>query len=128
MVKEKKEVPEVCLDYRKPLAREYNDRVNEQVTEPDTSLSLTQMVMTGTVRSSNPNYIYPELPEDDEEAHDHPDYEKLDKQDIVEKEQFVENWLEKPENYEKSETPEGETSGTETPRVSKEAKGADDPE
>lgn len=100
MVKQK--VREVCLDPRNPCAREYQERdIFEQVTEPDVSMSLTQMVNTGTVPSSGKNYVYPDLPDDEEAAHDAPDYEKLNSSDIVEKEQFVEQWLEKPENYEK---------------------------
>lgn len=99
------ETREVCLDRYNPVARTYEDRnILEQVTVPDVSPSLYQMVSTATVGSmpgNSPAYQYPELGTDDE-AHDHPDYEKLNKEDIVLKEEYVEKWLEKAENYEKA--------------------------
>jgi len=107
MVKEKIEViQEVCLDPRKPCARQYEPLdIFEQVTVQDVAPSLYQMVMSGTVGSMPGNsqfYQYPDLGEDDE-AHDHPDYEKLDKLDIVEKEMYAEQWLKNPKNYEQKD-------------------------
>lgn len=95
---------EVCLDPFEPIYTISNDRDQyEQVTLPDISPSLYQMVTTGTVGSMQGNtqlYQFPDLGDDDE-AHDHPDYMKLDKLDIVEKEQFINNFIENPNNYEK---------------------------
>jgi len=91
MVKEKRPST-VCLDPENPIAREYNDRdIFEQVTTPDVSPSLTYMVRTGMVgeaMAGSSLYEYPELGTDDE-AHDHPDYQKLMSQDIVEQSEFV---------------------------------------
>lgn len=99
--------PEVCLDSYVPIAKVYEERnTKEQVTIPDVSPSLYQMVMSGTVGSMPGNtnlYNYPDLGDDDDEAHEHPDYMKLDKMDIVEKEDFVENFTNNPNNYEKKE-------------------------
>lgn len=106
MVKEKEKVKTVCLEPSEPCAREYNDRnIFEQVTVPDVSPSLYQMVTTATVGSmpgSSPAYQYPDLGDDDQ-AHDHPDYMKLNDLDIVEKNEFVDKWLENPDLYEKVE-------------------------
>jgi len=120
MVKEKNlEIPDICLDHRKPCARTYEPLdIFEQVTVPDVAPSLYQMVTTATVGSMPGNsvlYQYPDLGDDDD-AHDHPDYEKLDKLDIVEKEAYAENFLNNPKNYEKkdvSDKTETEGEGTE---------------
>lgn len=118
MVKEKIiEIQEVCLDPRKPCARTYEPLdIFEQVTIQDVAPSLYQMVMSGSVGSMPGNsnlYQYPDLGESDDDYHDHPDYEKLDKLDIVEKEQYAEQFLNDPKNYEKKDSsttaePEGE--------------------
>lgn len=114
----------VCLDNSKPLAREYvNGDIHQIVTVPDVSPSLYQMISTATVGSmpgNSPNYKYPDLGEDDDQAHDHPDYEKLNQLDIVEKESFVESWLEKPENYEKKEVISKEAAASKIDEQSKE--------
>lgn len=127
MVKEIKtqDVQEVCLDPRKPCARTYEwPNKDEQVTIPDVAPSLYQMVMSGTVGSMPGNstmYQYPDLGEDDD-AHDHPDYEKLDKIDQVEKEMFAENWLQNPKNYEQKDVstkanPETKVEGEEASKT-----------
>lgn len=104
MVKDKKP-SEVCLNPRFPCARQYeHGNIFEQVTVPDVSPSLYKMVTTGMVGSitgNARNFSYPDLEEDEELAHDHPDYEKLNHLDNVEKEAFVEDWLHNPKNYEK---------------------------
>lgn len=100
----KKAVRTYCIDPAEPLAREYNERdIYEQVTVPDIGPSLHHMVSTGDVgpmSSRSRNYTYPDLGDDDN-AHDHPDYEKLDHLDLVEKEEYVENFIKNPNNYEK---------------------------
>ena len=103
----KNAVSEIYLDPHNPIAREYNDRdIYEITVRPDYSTNLTQMVMTGTVGSltvhHNGKYQYPELGDDDE-AHDHPDYEKLHNSDPVVKENYVEEFINNPNNYEKVE-------------------------
>lgn len=109
-------IREVCLDPREPCARTYNDRdMTEQVTVPDLSMSLSQMVMTGNVGvmpGANPAYSDPDLGDDDE-AHEHPDYEKLNKMDIVDKENYVTEWETRPENYEKEEEPSSKVDAEE---------------
>lgn len=85
-----------------PQVQSEHGDIYEQVTEPDVSPSLYQMITTATAGSmpgNNQAYEYPELGTD-EQAHDHPDYEKLNKLDLVEKDIYVENWLQKEENYE----------------------------
>lgn len=82
----------------------------EQITEPDVSPSLHQMVVTQTVAAmavrssaySSPDYDA-DSEEDDDLAHDDPDYMKLHGLDIVDKEAFVEEWLLDPKNREKVE-------------------------
>lgn len=111
MVKEK-ETPTVCLDPRYPIAREYpHGDIHEQVTEPSITPSLYQMIQTSTVGSMQGNsaYAYPDLGDDDDQVHDHPDYEKLDKLDPVEKSNFVDQWLENPDLYEKAKDVSTET-------------------
>lgn len=98
--------PEVCLDPRKPIAVNKNDRNEfEQVTVPDYAPSLYQMVYSGTVGAMPGNtslYNYPELGDDDE-AHDHPDYMQLDRLDIIEKQEYVNKFMTNPKNHEKKE-------------------------
>lgn len=97
MVKEKKTPPVIIvLDpaLRNALQHEHGD-IHEQVTVPDMSPSLYQIVMTGNVGSMPGNssqYNFPDLGDDDE-AHEHPDYMKLHKEDIVIKEQFVNEFV-----------------------------------
>lgn len=102
MVKEV--VRTVCLDPSKPLAHEFRHQFfDEQVTVPDCGPSLYQMVTSMTVGSmpgSNPAYAYPDLGDDDE-AHDHPDYEKLNHMDMVHKEEYADEFVNNPKNYEK---------------------------
>nr|QJB18746.1 MAG: hypothetical protein [Microvirus sp.] len=103
----------VCLDPNEPIAKVYHDRdMFEQITIPDISPSLYQMVNNSSalgLTGNNSKYQYPELDDDDNEAHDSPDYEKIDKLDIVEKTQFVEEWKLNPKLYEKVETIEETT-------------------
>lgn len=119
MVKEKQQLREVCLDHKKPCAitYPYGDPL-EQVTVPDISMSLSQMVASNVVMGGSSKYIDPNF-DDDEEAHDKPDYEKLQGLDLVDKENFVAQWELDPNNYEKKE----EDAGTET-----DAKEKDQPE
>lgn len=117
MVKEKK-YPDVCLHPDNRLAKEYHHGdIYEQVVEPNLSPSLYQMVQTATVGSmpgSSPAYSYPDLEDDDDLAHEHPDYEKLNQLDIVEKEVYVNEWLSKPENYEKAKETTSSKDSTES--------------
>lgn len=93
MVESKKRPPEVCLDWHKPIARQYEDRdVFEEVTQPDLSPSLYSMVTTQTVGSmpgNSPNYVFQDIGDDDEEGHSHPDYGKLGTLDPIERENVV---------------------------------------
>lgn len=96
---------EVCLDPRKPVGRiAYNDlNIFEQVTVPDVAPSLSAMVRSGVVPAgSSTLYTSPDF-ETDDEAHDGPDYSKLNNLDLVEKEEFVQEWEKDPRNYEKKE-------------------------
>lgn len=96
---------EICLHPSKRSAKEYNDRdVNELVTEPDESPSLYQMVENATAANymnKNNNYEFPDLEEEDELAHERPDYEKLNLMDDVHKAEFVEAFINDERNYEK---------------------------
>jgi len=118
---------EVCLDPYDPIAINKNDRnEKEVVTVIDESPSLYQMVMSGSVGSMPGNtnlYTYPDLG-DDEEAHEHPDYMRLDRLDILEKEEFVNNFNLNPNNYEKK-VESGETLKTETQGIGSEGEGGE---
>lgn len=110
MVKEKvvQEVREVTLDYRKPLARQYDHDHGdplEIITEPNIGVpSLYQMVVTGTVSPyvRGTAYSYPDLGDDDE-AHEHPDYSKVVDMDPVEQNEIVDRFTFIPEEYEEEE-------------------------
>lgn len=98
--------PTVYLIHEPRLEPQMLD-IFEQVTVPDISPSLYNMVMSGTVGSmsgNNRGFSFPDLAEDDDEAHEAPDYEKLDKLDAVDKANYVENWLQNPNLYEKENT------------------------
>lgn len=104
MVKEKS-APTVYLEHA-PRVEHPHGNIFEEVTEPDVSPSLLNMVTSATVGSmsvNSPKYQFPDLGDDDS-AHEHPDYEKLDKLDVVDKALYVENWLENPNLYEKEKT------------------------
>lgn len=119
MVKNEKP-SEVCLDPYKPIAQTYNWLPNEEVTELDVSPSLYQMITSATVGSMPGNsnaYKYPDIGDDDE-AHDHPDYSKLDSLDLAERDNYVNEFLNNPNNYEKKE---------EQPKVEDEPKGEEKP-
>lgn len=110
MVKEnKEEVREVCLDSRKRLATTYTWLDNEQVTVPDVAPSLMSIVMTGNVGSMPSNssrYSYGPQIDDDEELHETPDFMKLKDADLVERQQFIDEFVE--QNQEKDEKDSGE--------------------
>lgn len=103
----------ICLDPRKPLAREYNDRdIFEKTVQIDFSPSIYDMVKTGVAGISNVNsgrYTFPPTPDDDNEAHEMPDYQRLRDIDIAEKEQVIDEFLNDENNYVKPE-PSTETS------------------
>lgn len=114
MVKEKK-IPTYALDSENRCAAvEYpNAHAKEQVTVPDYSPSLVQMVTTGTVGSMTGNskkYFYEDLDDDDELAHDAPDYEKIQSYDIVEKKELISQFIEN--NEKENDEPKVETKVT----------------
>lgn len=122
--------PDVCLDRRNRLAREYQrENADEQVTMPDMSPSLTAIVMTGNVGSmpgNNNRYVYPDMPDDDNEAHEMPDFQALQSIDPVEKENLVNEFINDDNNYVKEEktasptdsTSDASTDQTTTPKPS----------
>lgn len=71
---------------------------SEKVTVQDMSVSIAQMVQTGTVGAMSSvltregRYTFPDI-EDDADGHSRPDYEKLSQRDIVEKTEYVEEVL-----------------------------------
>jgi len=93
----------VKLDWTKHVVESYErGDVKEIVTVPDVGLSIRQMIETGVAGSFGKGFSFPDLDEDDEIAHDSPDFEKLNKLDPVEKQIFVDEWLKNPDNYEKT--------------------------
>jgi len=98
------------------LAHEYLHGEYEQVTIMDVQPSLHSMVTTGIVgnQMGNSRYVYPDLGDEDE-AHEHPDYQRVNDMDNVEKQEFAEMWLKNPKFYEKKKESEPEAQ-TETPK------------
>lgn len=97
--------PVVRLEFVPQVEYSHGDP-HEQVTVPDSSPSLVQMVMSGNAGAlsvGSTKYSYPDLDDDDDENHDLPDYEKLNKLDVIEKEEFVDLFLKNPKNYVKKE-------------------------
>lgn len=95
------EHPEHTLDKYKPLASTYaHGDETEQVTIPDMSPSLHQMVVTGVAGTTSGKYSFVDVDEDD---HDAPDYEKLSKADPALKAEFMDSFINNPDNYEKRE-------------------------
>lgn len=97
-------IAEVTLDYRKPLAREYNERdIFEQVTVQDTSPSLRHMVQTGQVGGTSGRYYFPDTSDNDDENHDLPDEQRLSMEDPVIRSQYVDSFVNNPNNYNNEE-------------------------
>lgn len=98
---------EITLDPKQPLAREYPSLNNEQVTVPDFSISIQSMVLNGTAGQLAQNsqhsgkYNYPTITGDDETDHNTPDYGKIKDGDLTERDEFVNEFLTNPDNYEK---------------------------
>lgn len=84
----------------------------EQVTKPDFSPSLYSLVSSGVAGSqmSSRLYTFPVVPEDDVAAHDMPDYQRLKDVDMVEREDFVDDFVNNPDNYERIESKKEEIS------------------
>ena len=112
------------FDTKKRLAKEYLHGEYEQVTVMDVAPSLASMVTTGIVGSlsGNDRYVYPDIGETDDEGHEHPDYQQVNKLDVFEKNQFAEEWIKNPKFYEKVNKPEKGSDGNE-PKEGGEAKG-----
>lgn len=119
----KSERIDVCLDPRKPLAIEYrHQNWFESVTVADSSTSLIDMVSTGTVGLNPPSvnvYRSPNFDfENDDEAHESEDYQKLNDADIVDKTEFLDRFANDPRNKEQS-PPEVQPKVEEPPKVEK---------
>lgn len=85
--KEVKEYPEVTLTTKQPLAKTYyHGDPFEQVTQPDVSPSLTQMVSTGLVGNFSNKY---EFGEHDDDDHDFPDMQKIANDDKAVREMYL---------------------------------------
>lgn len=100
---------------------EFNSRDRfEQVTKPDFSASLYSLVSSGVAGSqmSSRGYIFPEVPQDDLVAHEMPDYQRLKDVDMVDREEFVEDFIQNPSNYEKVERIEPKEETTSSDAVS----------
>lgn len=84
--KSKQSPPEVTLSTSKPLASTYyHGDPFEQVTVPDVSPSLSQMVSTGLVGNFSNKY---EFGEHDDDDHDFPDMQKIANDDKAVRENY----------------------------------------
>lgn len=100
------ETPYTGCKMRPRLAYEYVERdIFEKVTVQDFSPSIYDMVKTGIAGIGNVNsgrYSFPNVPENDAEAHEMPDYQRITlNADIAEKEEFIEQFFQNEKNYEK---------------------------
>lgn len=91
--------------FHEPIRWPNPRNIFEQVTKPDFSASLYSLVSSGVAGSqmSSRLYQFPIVPDDDLLAHEMPDYQRLKDVDMVDREEFVEDFIQNPSNYEKVE-------------------------